>query len=393
MLGFIRTILWSPKRLPDATFAELVDIIFTSLPPVALIGVILTAVGTLVAIKNNDAVVWVLIALCVAVTAGRIALILAYRRRSSLEGVQDPALWARRYAMGAYGFALVLGAFNLRAITTGDPMVAMLVTSVMFGYGAGIVARLGVQPTTCVISLALAVVPTAVGYLSYAATAGDYYVTAMYAAQALLLITFAGAGTEAMGHIYRTTLQQLLTRQDLAMLAGQDGLTGLPNRTLLRARLNEGIVQIRRGDTALAFHCLDLDHFKSVNDTLGHPAGDALLKLFADRLSGILRIGDTAARVGGDEFVVLQVGIHRDDEARLLAHRIVRALSAPFVINGRDVRIGVTIGIAFAPRDGLTLDRLATCADAALYRAKHKGRGSIVVAGEQAVPSASATAA
>jgi diguanylate cyclase (GGDEF)-like protein len=393
MLGFIRTILWSPKRLPDAAFAELVDIIFTSLPPVALIGVILTAVGTLVAIKNNDAVVWVLIALCVAVTAGRIALILAYRRRSSLEGVQDPALWARRYAMGAYGFALVLGAFNLRAITTGDPMVAMLVTSVMFGYGAGIVARLGVQPTTCVISLALAVVPTAVGYLSYAATAGDYYVTAMYAAQALLLITFAGAGTEAMGHIYRTTLQQLLTRQDLAMLAGQDGLTGLPNRTLLRARLNEGIVQIRRGDTALAFHCLDLDHFKSVNDTLGHPAGDALLKLVADRLSGILRIGDTAARVGGDEFVVLQVGIHRDDEARLLAHRIVRALSAPFVINGRDVRIGVTIGIAFAPRDGLTLDRLATCADAALYRAKHKGRGSIVVAGEQAVPSASATAA
>jgi diguanylate cyclase len=79
----------------------------------------------------------------------------------------------------------------------------------------------------------------------------------------LLLIAFAAAGTEAMGHIYRTTLQQLLARQDLAMLAGQDGLTGLPNRTLLRARLNEGIVRIRRGNTVLAFHCLDLDHFKS----------------------------------------------------------------------------------------------------------------------------------
>ena len=77
------------------------------------------------------------------------------------------------------------------------------------------------------------------------------------------------------------------------MLAGQDGLTGLPNRTLLRARLNEGIVQVRRGDTVLAFHCLDLDHFKSVNDNLGHPAGDALLKLVAVRLTGILRIGDT----------------------------------------------------------------------------------------------------
>ena len=393
MLGFIRTVLWSSKRLPDVVVAELVDIIYTSLPPVALIGVILTAVGILVAVKNGDAVVWVLTAVCVAITAGRVALILAYRRRASLEGVRDPALWERRYAIGAYSFALVLGAFNLRAIATGDPMVAMLVTSVMFGYGAGIVARLGVRPTTCVISLALAVVPTAIGYLSYAANADNYYVTAMYTGQALLLIAFAGAGTEAMGHIYRTTLQQLLTRQDLAMLAGQDGLTGLPNRTLLRARLNEGIVQMRRSDTALAFHCLDLDHFKSVNDNFGHAAGDALLKLVAHRLTSMLRIGDTVARVGGDEFVVLQVGIHREDEARLLAHRIVRALSAPFVIDGRDARIGVTVGIALAPRDGLTLDRLAACADTALYQAKREGRGGIVIAGEQPATSASATAA
>jgi diguanylate cyclase len=393
MLGFIRTVLWSSKRLPDAVFTDLVDIVFTSLPPVALIGVILAAVGILVAAKNNDPVIWALTVLSVTVTAGRIALILAYRRRASLEAVQDPARWDRRYAIGAYSFALVLGAFNLRAIATGDPLVAMLVTSVMFGYGAGMVARLGVRPTVCVISLALAVVPTAIGYLRYAARAGDYYVAIMYVGQALLLIAFAAAGTEAMGHIYRTTLQQLLTRQDLAMLAGQDGLTGLPNRTLLRARLNEGIVQVRRGDTVLAFHCLDLDHFKSVNDNLGHPAGDALLKLVADRLTSMLRIGDTVARVGGDEFVILQVGIQHEDEARLLAHRIVRALGAPFVIDGRDVRIGVTVGIAVAPRDGVTLDRLAACADAALYQAKHKGRGSVVFTGEPPGPSATVTAA
>ena len=90
MLGFIRTVLWSSKRLPDAVFADLVDIIFTSLPPVTLIGVILTAVGILVAAKNNDPVIWALTALGVAVTAGRIALILAYRRRASLEGVRTP---------------------------------------------------------------------------------------------------------------------------------------------------------------------------------------------------------------------------------------------------------------------------------------------------------------
>src|SRR5262249_15366518 len=128
-------------------------------------------------------------------------------------------------------------------------------------------------------------------------TASDFYITAMYISQAALLVAFAAAGTEAAGHIYRTTLQQLLTLQDLAMLAGQDGLTGLPNRTLLLARLNEGITDVRRRDTVLAFHCLDLDHFKSVNDSFGHPVGDTLLKLVAERLTSILRIGDTVARV------------------------------------------------------------------------------------------------
>lgn len=393
MRGFQWTVLWSSKRLPDAVFADLVDIIYTSLPPVTVIGVILASVGILIATKDNDAVIWALTALGVAVTAGRVLLILAYRRKVSLERARDAVLWERRYAIGAYSFALVLGAFNWRALTADDPMVAMLVTSVMFGYGAGIVARLGVRPAACSTSLALAVVPTVVGYLSCVASAGDYYVMAMYAGQALLLIVFTVAGMEAMSHIYRTTLQQLLIRQDLAILAGQDVLTGLPNRMLLRARLNEGIVQMRQGDMTLAFHCLDLDHFKSVNDTLGHPVGDALLKLVAERLTGIVRVGDTVARIGGDEFVVLQVGIRGEDEARLLAHRIVRVLSAPYLIDGREVHIGASVGIALAPRDGVTFDRLAACSDAALYQAKHKGRGCVVFAGETPAPGAAASAA
>jgi len=393
MLGFVRTLVWSSKRLPDDISGELVDIIFTSLPPVTLIGVTLSLVGFLLAERNNDAVLWVLTALGAAVTAGRILLILAYRGRASREDIRDAPLWERRYAAGAYSFALVLGVFNLRAIATGDPMVAMIVTSLMFGYGAGIVARLSVRPAVCVISLALAVVPTAIGYLVHAVSADNNYVMTMYAGQTLLLIVFAAAGTEAMRHIYRTTLQQLLTRQDLAILAGQDGLTRLPNRTLLRARLNEAIVQVRQSNKMLAFHSLDLDLFKSVNDSLGHPAGDALLKLVAERLTGIFRIDDTVARVGGDEFVVLQIGITHQDQASLLAHRIVRALSAPYVIGGHDVNIGVSIGIALAPKDGVTFDRLAACADAALYQAKYRARGSVVFAAEPSAPNETATAA
>jgi diguanylate cyclase len=393
MLGFVRTIIWSSKRLPDAIFGELVDIVFTSLPPVALIGVTLSIVGFLLSGRNNDAVLWLLTALGAVVTAGRILLISAYRGRASREDIRDAPLWERRYAAGAYAFAIVLGAFNLRAITTGDPLVAMVITSVMFGYGAGIVARLSVRPLVCVISLSLAVLPTAIGFLVNALGADSEYVATMYVGQTFLLIVFAAAGTEAMRHIYRMTLQQLLTQQDLSILAGQDGLTGLPNRTLLRARLNEAIVHAKQTNKMVAFHSLDLDLFKSVNDSLGHPAGDALLKLVAERLIGVLRVGDTVARVGGDEFVVLQVGINHQDQARLLAHRIIRALSAPFVINDREAHIGVSIGIALAPNDGVTLERLASRADAALYQAKHKGRGSVVFAIAPATPNETATAA
>jgi diguanylate cyclase len=392
MLRYIRTIIGPSNRLPKPIFADFVGIVFTSLPPVTLIGVTFAAVGILVAAKERDLIVSGVVVLGMAVTAGRILLILAYRRKARVEGIQDPVPWERRYAIGAYSFAIVLGAFNLRAIVLGDPLIAMLITSVMFGYGAGIVARLAVRPMTCVISLAMAVVPTCAGYLIYAATAGDYYVTAIYICEAVLLLAFAAAGTEAMGHLYRTALQQLFTRQDLSMLAGQDALTGLPNRTLLRARLNEGIVHTRRDNTLLAFHCLDLDHFKSVNDNLGHATGDAVLRVVAERLTSISRVGDTVARIGGDEFVVLQIGIRHEDEAALLAHRIVRTLSAPFSIGEKDVSIGVTVGIAVAPRDGVSLDRLGTSADAALYQGKQKGRGSVVFAGGQS-PSSAATAA
>jgi diguanylate cyclase len=391
MLGFIRTVVRSSKRLPDEIFGELIGIIYTSLPPVAFIGAIMAFVGFLLAARNNDPVLWILTAVGAVVTVARILLIVVYRR--SAERVHNARLWERRYAFGAYAFSLVLGAFNLRAIATSDSTVAMLVTSVIFGYGAGIVARLSVRPAICVISLGLAVAPTAVGYLISATNAENDYGAAVNIGQALLLIAFAAAGLEAMRHIYRTTLQHLLTQRDLTILAGQDALTRLPNRTLLRARFAEAMAQMRRSEKALAFHALDLDYFKSINDSLGHPTGDALLKLVAERLGGILRIGDTVARVGGDEFVVLQVGILRPDEAKLLGHRIVRALSAPYFMDGRELRIGVSIGVAMAPNDGHTFEELAACADAALYQAKRKGRGGIVFASTSLPAGATATAA
>jgi diguanylate cyclase (GGDEF)-like protein len=379
----LRSLLSSSKRLPEPVLAELVDILFISLLPIIVIGLTITCIGTLIALRDGDAVIWALVIAAIAVSIFRGLVIAAYHRQKRAPQTAEPALvWERRYAIGSYTFAMLFGLFNARALATGDPLVAMLITAMTFGHGAGLVARAAVRPTICVVSLMLSVVPTVVGLSIYIAGVSDSYTKAACAVLALLIVGFAVASLETVAHTYQTTLQRLLNNRDLAIMAGRDALTGLPNRSLLRARLDEGIAKAGQTGELLAFHYLDLDRFKTVNDMLGHSAGDALLQAVADRLKSVLRVGDTAARFGGDEFVVVQSGVQRPDEARLLARRIVRVLSAPYNLDGEEAWIGVSVGIALAPRDGLDLEGLAARADAALYRAKHKGRGAVVLWGE-----------
>jgi diguanylate cyclase (GGDEF)-like protein/PAS domain S-box-containing protein len=160
----------------------------------------------------------------------------------------------------------------------------------------------------------------------------------------------------------------------LAHAARHDSLTGLPNRTLFRERLDEALARARRG-SGCALLCLDLDRFKEVNDTLGHPVGDRLLVAVADRLRRELRETDMLARLGGDEFAIIQSFLLEPQEAAALARRLIEALARPFIIDGQHVVIGVSIGIALAPRDSAETESLLSAADMALYRAKSDGRG------------------
>ena len=160
----------------------------------------------------------------------------------------------------------------------------------------------------------------------------------------------------------------------IAYLAWRDALTDLPNRALLRESLERAMMFARRGQM-VALHCLDLDQFKTVNDTLGHPIGDGLLRAVAERLRNALRETDTVARLGGDEFAIVQTGIESPVDASGLANRILKLIEAPFEIEGHQIVIGTSIGIAFAPQDGRDADELMKNADLALYRAKADGRG------------------
>jgi diguanylate cyclase (GGDEF)-like protein/PAS domain S-box-containing protein len=157
-------------------------------------------------------------------------------------------------------------------------------------------------------------------------------------------------------------------------MAHHDWLTGLPNRVLFRERLNAALHGTAGDTVSFALHCIDLDRFKDVNDTLGHASGDSLLKIVALRLQGAVRTGDTIARVGGDEFTLIQLGISGAEQATGLAERLIHDLSQPYEIGGREVQIGASIGIALAPAHGSNPDRLLGAADVALYDAKAQGR-------------------
>jgi diguanylate cyclase (GGDEF)-like protein len=161
----------------------------------------------------------------------------------------------------------------------------------------------------------------------------------------------------------------------IAHMARHDSLTDLPNRVLFQERLSEALLDVHRGNR-LAVLYLDLDHFKGVNDTLGHLIGDELLKVVAGRLRHCIRDNDTVARVGGDEFAIIQAGADNPRDTAALATRICHSLSQPYDLTGHAVVVDVSIGIAIAPSDGTEPVELIKNADMALYGAKADGRGT-----------------
>ncbi|MGH1481994.1 MAG: putative bifunctional diguanylate cyclase/phosphodiesterase [Geminicoccales bacterium] len=164
--------------------------------------------------------------------------------------------------------------------------------------------------------------------------------------------------------------------EEVNYLASHDQLTDLPNRTLFSDRLEQALAQAQRRDTRVAVICLDLDHFKDVNDTLGHSVGDELLQQVTGRLRHLLRKSDTLARLGGDEFAIVQTSAEHLVDAAGLAQRIIDAVAQPFLLNGHDVTIGSSVGITIYPDDHSSADHLLRNADLALYRAKSEGRGT-----------------
>jgi diguanylate cyclase (GGDEF)-like protein/PAS domain S-box-containing protein len=182
-------------------------------------------------------------------------------------------------------------------------------------------------------------------------------------------------GVGALVLTARDVTQRKGLEDQLRVLAFHDPLTGLPNRTLFRDRLVEALEHWRRSEDRCAVMLLDLDNFKTVNDSLGHAVGDELLKQVADRITGAVRLEDTVARAGGDEFTILLRGVGDGGAAVEVADRVLEALAQPFAFNGREVSAKASIGIAVAGPHGTSGDELLRNADVAMYTAKTRGRG------------------
>ena len=157
-------------------------------------------------------------------------------------------------------------------------------------------------------------------------------------------------------------------------MAHHDELTGLPNRTLFHARLDDALKDGARHQHLTAALCLDLDNFKNINDALGHAFGDRLLRALGQRLRGVLRDQDTLARLGGDEFAIVLPNLSSAEDAQRTAQRLLEAVIPAFLIDGHSFSVGLSLGIALAPNDHNTADQLLRYADMALYEAKRKGR-------------------
>ncbi len=183
-----------------------------------------------------------------------------------------------------------------------------------------------------------------------------------------------GQARIVVAHENITQLKQ--AESAIERLAYYDSLTKLPNRWLFQDRLNQTLAQARRENQLVGLVFLDLDRFKNINDTLGHSAGDELLKEVGRRLKGCIRRSDTIARLGGDEFVIILPAINQTEDATLIARKILQAFTPPVDLSGHEVFITTSIGIAIYPNDGQDSENLVRNADTAMYQAKELGRNN-----------------
>ncbi|OLP57715.1 hypothetical protein BJF93_12660 [Xaviernesmea oryzae] len=337
-----------------------------SIIPTSILGAITLIIGVFSAASLARPLILEATIVTTVMSFLKVAVMILHRQRNKTGHVLSSESLRWEMMHGALTLAMAAGISTLATMIflAPDLSLQMLATVLIFGYAAGVITRVSVRPAIA----ASAVITVGFPPIAACVLAGDR----PHLILAATFLAFILAGMQSVVHVYRTAKRQIGLKHDMAALAQRDSLTRLPNRLAIREASDN---RAWPSDRAIALHCFDVDGFKLVNDAYGHQIGDRLLEAIADRLRAILPEGVMAARVGGDEFMVLQPGLSDEREAERLAYRLFANLTEPYDLDGRLVRIGVSIGYAIAP--GATADRetMIRQADAASYIAKRRGGG------------------
>jgi len=354
------------KHSPDAIEIELIRSLYDGLIPSIVMSAGFLLCGGLIIAQSGDAAI--LIPFVAGVFASLCRLAIAWcdapRAASPWLDIAEARRLERRFATAYVTFAAMLGLFAARALALPDQAIDKLAICLVIGYAAGVAAGTGLRPRIAVFSLLLAVLPPALTMLASGKT--------LHVATALMTSAFLAGGLVSLRRRHARALDEIGLRLSFAALARRDTLTELPNRLALREWFER---EVRAGNQSpIALHCLDLNGFKPVNDSYGHPVGDALLAAVAKRIAGTLREGDIAARLGGDEFAIVQLGLRNEDEAYMLAERVAASIARPFAIEARDLKVTTSVGYLVCEDPSRDLEQLLSLADEALYTAKRSGR-------------------
>jgi diguanylate cyclase (GGDEF)-like protein len=358
------------RHQPETVEIELIRSLFLAFVPSVIMSVSYAAAGMIALARLWDPMLFML--LLVGMTASGARLVVAWRlgpkAANERLSLGEARRLERRFAIPYLSFAVVLGLFGLRAFTLPAVDLHMLTICLLIGYCAGVAVGMGLRLWIAVPAMLISTVPA----LMVAITSDNPVYWVMSGIVAFLII----GGTHSLFGRRERSIKDIGLRLAFANLARKDALTALPNRVAMHewydARLAEDAA-----NSMVAVHYIDLNGFKPVNDSYGHPVGDALLIMVGKRIANTIRESDLVARLGGDEFAVLQYGIKAPEEAEGLAQRLVDAIGRPFRIGERTINISTGLGYVIADGQDEDLEHLLGLADQALYASK-RGEGAII---------------
>jgi diguanylate cyclase len=355
-----------PSREPDDVFKILVSELAYTIMPSIVMALTLTAIG-LFAYHSIGNIQILLAVVSGGVTSiSKIFVMQAHKRFNATKqaSVQEAARWQLIHGFHVFSLAASVGWLGALMFIHHDLSVQILATALLYGYCAGVANRVSVRPYIAASAIVIAAVPSTI----LVALDGD----TAHLILATIFAVFIGAAMQSVWHVYHMATRQIFLRLEIEHQSRRDPLTGLCNRIAL----TEAFQALRRqDDTLTCVHCFDLDGFKTVNDRFGHAVGDELLAAIGGRLRELQSADNIPVRMGGDEFVMLQSRLGHPDDADALAARILNALNMPYVISGKPITIGISLGYTIAASATADLGSMMRLADAASYRVKRQGGG------------------